>query len=207
MKKMGIFSVIVGALLLMVSVAGAEMMSEKMDMIGKGSDSGMMPGMCQGRMGQMSSEHMGKKGHHFLLMNADELGLADEQLEKLHKIKSGFEKEYILDRAKLKVAQIELEELLEKDSIDMNMVEKKVNEITGLKGKIMLEGVKNKVEARKILTEEQREKASKLWREKRAECSMMEGMELKGEGESETSKPKHTRKHTKRERRNKDHHK
>lgn len=201
MKGMKIFAVVAVAAVLSVPSADAQMMKGEdcpMEMMGKGGKQkvmgqgmemmcekmGMMGGMGQGMgmMGKMGMRHM-KGKHHFYLKYAEKLGLSDDQTEELRKIKSSFKKGYILDRAKLKVARIELEELLDSDRVDMKMVEKKVKEITALKGKLMLNWIKARVEAREVLTEEQREKARGLIRERREEYMMMrEGGMMGGRG-------------------------
>lgn len=174
MKIYRIVLVLAGLLIFGLSSSHAQMM-------GQGEEEGMMgeEGMDMAMMDQVRGEHMGES-QHFFLNNAQDLDLTNEQIDKLSKIKRGFEKRYILDKANLKVAKIELEELLENDSVNIKTVEKKIKEITNLKGKLMLDSAKVNVEAREILSKEQRIKASNLIKE------------------NKTSKPMHKIRHNKR---------
>ena len=185
MKMMKVFLFSVLAIALLYSTANAQMMGQskgmmcdKMGMMGSGMR-GMMHGMGKdmGMMGDrdMMHSHFMKKGLHFYFKNKEALGLTDDQLEKLHDIKIDFKKRYIMDKAKLKVAKLELEELLDSDSVNMKSVEKKVKEIAGLKEKLLLAKVKTRVDAKKILTKEQRKKAKRLRHHKKEVCQMMKG--------------------------------
>jgi len=173
MKSTKVFVSLVLATALLFSTAEAQMMGkgkggkcDKMEKMGKGGGAGMMD--------MMHGDFM-KKGLHLYFKNREALGLTDDQLEKLHSIKVNFKKSYIMDEAKLKVAKLELEELLDADSASMKGIEKKVNDIAALKEKLLLAKVKTRVEAKKVLTEEQRKKAKDLMHKKREASSMMKG--------------------------------
>jgi len=197
--KVFVFSVLATGLLL--STANAQMMGQgkgmkcdKMGMMERGGgpgmmSSGMMGGMgMHGKVGERDMMHgdFMKKGLHFYFTNRDALGLTDDQLDKLHKIKTDFKKSYIMDEAKLKVAKLELEELLDADNANMKSIEKKVKEIAGLKESLLLAKVKTRTEAKKLLTEEQRKKAKELRPMKKGprRMEMMGGM---GSGSEEMS--------------------
>ncbi len=145
---------------------GKGMMCEKTGMMGKDGKPGMMSGTGKGiaAMGERGMMHgwFMKKGLHFYFSNREALGLTDDQLEKLHDIKVNFKKSFIMDKAKLEVAKIELEEQLDGDQVDMKAVKKKAKEISGLKETLLLAKVRTRVDAKKILNEEQRKKAKKL---------------------------------------------
>lgn len=135
---------------------GKGMMCDKMGMMGKGGKTGMM-GMMQGmdqgmgmmgERGMMHSRYM-KKGLHFYFKNSEAIALTGEQLEKLDDIKITFKKSYILEKARLKVAKIELEELLDEDSVSMKSVEKKVKEIASFKEGLLLLVIRTRVEAKR----------------------------------------------------------
>ncbi|MBE9504093.1 MAG: hypothetical protein IME96_07950 [Proteobacteria bacterium] len=172
MKSMKVVLFLLLATGLLFSTANAEMMGQgkgmkcdKTEMMGHGMMK-MMHGVGKG-MGKTADKDMMhgrfmKKGLHFYFSNKEALGLTADQLDKFHDIKLDFKKSYIMDKARLEVAKVELEELLDADRINMKSVEKKVKEVAGLKEKLLLAKVKTRVEAKKVLTEEQREKAKGL---------------------------------------------
>ncbi|MBE9536663.1 MAG: hypothetical protein IMF07_05730 [Proteobacteria bacterium] len=101
--------------------------------------------------------------NYLYIMNAEKLGLSDEQIKKLGKIKSECDREFIVDRAKLRVAKLELDELLKSDEIDMQKAGEKSREISELLHKITIKRIKTKVQSMMILTDEQREKTKELF--------------------------------------------
>ncbi|MDH3976022.1 MAG: Spy/CpxP family protein refolding chaperone [Deltaproteobacteria bacterium] len=131
---------------LLVSNAGAE------DRLLYGSTFCMVP-----RCDELSPEN------HLYIMNADKLGLSDEQIKKLRQIKSECDREFIEDRARMRVARTELYTLLEADPVDMKAVEEKSEEISRLLNGIILKRTKVKVKSMMILTEEQKKKARGLF--------------------------------------------
>ena len=101
--------------------------------------------------------------NHLYIMNAEKLGLSDEQIKKLGEIKSECDREFILDRDNLRAAKLELDDLLKSDEIDMQKVGQKSKEISELLHKVTIKRVKTKVRSLMILTDEQKEKAKKLF--------------------------------------------
>lgn len=188
--KVLLFSVLTTGLLFSAANArmmggGKGMMCEKMGMMGKGGGEGIMG---QGMMGMMHGHFM-KKGLHFYFSNKETLGLTGDQLDKLHNIKIDFKKSYIMDKARLEVATLELEALLDADRINMKVVEKKVKDIAGLKEKLLLAKVRTRVDAKKALTEEQMKKAKKLRRHTLR--GKVKGMELKEKASQKEEHEKH----------------
>jgi Spy/CpxP family protein refolding chaperone len=96
-------------------------------------------------------------------MNAEKLGLSDEQIKKLGEIKSECDREFVLDRDNLRAAKLELDDLLKSDEIDMKKVGEKSREISELMHKVTIKRVKTKVRSMMILTDKQKEKARKLF--------------------------------------------
>ena len=101
--------------------------------------------------------------NYLYIMNAEKLGLSDEQIKKLGEIKSECDREFIVDRAKLRVAKLELDDLLKSDEIDMQKAGEKSKEISELLHKITIKRIKTKVQSMMILTDEQREKTKELF--------------------------------------------
>ena len=102
--------------------------------------------------------------NHLYIMNAEKLGLSDEQIKKLREIKSECDREFIQDREKLRVARLNLNELLESDEIDMQKVGEKSKEISQLLHKFTIKRIKTKVQSMMILTDEQKERAKELFK-------------------------------------------
>jgi Spy/CpxP family protein refolding chaperone len=121
---------------------------------------GMMPGE-----GRMRPDMMMKGPHGDLLspeMMREALGLNDEQVQKLRQLRSDYEKETIRKHADLRVAQLELKDLLEQKNIDMSQVEKKIRQTEGLRSDLMLFRVKSLMKAKDFLSAEQFDRLRKM---------------------------------------------
>jgi Spy/CpxP family protein refolding chaperone len=145
---------------------------------------GMMgPGMMgRGGMGMMGSPLMremmpemerggmhggpGMMGMHrprqLLRMLKTELELSDAQVEQLRPIVREAIKTGIRDRASLRVAQIDLGELLETEPVDMAKVESQLKTIEGLRTQLRLNMIQAHEQAKAFLTPEQRQKLASL---------------------------------------------
>jgi len=145
-------------------------MMGRMDMKGMG-----------GRMGcPMFGEMMEMNGANAIdmyLRHAGDLGLSDEQVTKLKDMKSAFMKETIEKAAKLQVGRIELRDLMEKDTADMAAIEKKVKENESLRTDLVLSSVKAVINARNVLTPEQRKDARKFLMGQKEGMKKMKGMQ------------------------------
>lgn len=123
---------------------------------------GMM-GMGQGMM--MDEERMGPGGMvGFFLNQAEELGLSDEQVAKLRSIRTETQKALIRKQADLRVAQIELEELLQNPTAKRADLEAKAKEVQRLQSEVWLTAFRARLDAREVLTSEQLKKAASLRR-------------------------------------------
>jgi len=101
--------------------------------------------------------------NHLYIMNAEKLGLSDEQIKRLREIKSECDRDFIRDRDNLRVAKLELDDLLKSDEIDMQKAGEKSREISELLHKVTIKRVKTKVRSMMILTDQQKEKAKELF--------------------------------------------
>lgn len=118
-----------------------------------GEGPGMMQGMMKGRMhGDPFSPEMLKEA----------LGLNDEQTQKIRQLRSDYEKESIRKHADLKVARLELKDLLEQKNVDMGQVEKKVRQTEGLRSDLMLYRVKSLMKTKEFLSPEQFDRFRKM---------------------------------------------
>jgi len=124
-------------------------------MMGEGSE--MEHGMM-GMMGEGSQMGPGMMGEHHILGKLMNLGLDEKQKEAVKEIERKNMKETIKKRADLDIAQIDLRDLLDKDSVNMNAVESKLKEIASLKTDINLSRIKAHEEIKSKLTPDQRKK-------------------------------------------------
>jgi Spy/CpxP family protein refolding chaperone len=71
------------------------------------------------------------------------------------------------------VANAEVRNLLEDEKINMKEVEKKIREIERYRGDLRLAAIKSQIEARSILTQNQREKLRNMWNQRMMDQGMM----------------------------------
>ncbi|MBI4167265.1 MAG: Spy/CpxP family protein refolding chaperone [Acidobacteria bacterium] len=102
-----------------------------------------------------------------------ELGLTDEQSDKLHQIFLDSRKASIKTRADLQIRRMELHEILGADKTDREAAMKKVQEISDLRGQMMRQHVESMLAAKSVLTPEQ---------QKKIHAMMAERMSRRGEG-------------------------
>lgn len=133
----------------------------------------MGPGMgLRGGPGAGGPGEGGPRRHHmragrpgmpgYFLGLRDELGLTEDQVNKLETLKSETEKRTVQTRADLRVAQIELRDLLRQDDVAMNDVNPQIDKIASLRAEMLRTLVESRLNAREVLTAEQREKLDAL---------------------------------------------
>lgn len=113
---------------------------------------GMQPpqgGMMMHR--EMMKERMGKSP-------LEELGLSDAQKTQIHQTLLDTRKKNIDVEAKLKLAGIELHELMRAEAPDQAKINVKISEVSKLRETLMRNGIETKLAVHKILTPEQRKK-------------------------------------------------
>lgn len=189
MKKVYFFAVMVLAMLFvsgltyaqkqMICQSHQEQMGEKVENVEKVvkvegmPGEGMMPGMCKMRpgmggkmccmMGGMEEE-MGCCKKEFFLCCKEGLNLTDDQVKALKTIKMNFMKEDIQKEADLKIAHMELQDLLQADKVDLPSVEKKIKAVSNMQAEKKIAHLKAFEKAKEVLTPEQLKK--------RKECKM-----------------------------------
>jgi Spy/CpxP family protein refolding chaperone len=168
MKKIGI-TIIALCFISGLVVAGA---SAKM---GGGMGSGMGGGGGMGRgcgMGMWD-------GAHALHVNSA-LGLDDNQSKEVKNVVLKLQKEFIQKRAEIQVAEIELSEILDKDTVDIKVAENKVKQIASLKSEAAMMHIQGMEDVKTKLTPEQKKKLSEMMQMKHGkgmmDCPMMKGM-------------------------------
>jgi Spy/CpxP family protein refolding chaperone len=96
------------------------------------------------------------------LEHAKMIGLTEEQITKLTPIHREMEKKAIRSNADLKIAHIELKEIMEVKDFDLEKASAQVKKIEEMKTAQHLEMLKSMKEARSILTDEQFKKMQQM---------------------------------------------
>jgi Spy/CpxP family protein refolding chaperone len=142
---------------------------------------GMMGGMGAGKMsmGGMGCQNtdLGKILHQWgscFFTQKEQLGLTDEQLDKIQSILNSHMKYAIQKNADGRVLLIEIQELLVKEKVNLAEVEGKVKGLEGLNTEMDMQGVRTLEEALGVLTPEQQKKAKLLF--KTSTCTGAMGM-------------------------------
>lgn len=90
------------------------------------------------------------------------LGLTDEQQDKVQSIRMNAEKEKIKIEAELRIKQIDMQEQMEKKSVNEKEISKLIDAISDLQKKMLENRIKTMLALKKILTPEQQEKLKKF---------------------------------------------
>jgi len=101
----------------------------------------------------------GMKGPNFLLREREALGLSQEQVDRLKALRLDMARQVSRLRADLHVGELELHDLLDTEQVDMPKVEAKVKALGELRTGIQLARIKARVEAARVLSQEQKDKA------------------------------------------------
>ena len=117
-----------------------------------------MPGGRQMMHQGPGLRHGSHGGGHFLWKKLMGLGLSDQQIDALKEIKSRVTKDTIKKRADLQLAEVDLRELLHKDSVDMKAVEASLKKVESATTDLKLTHIKAREEMKAVLTPEQRKK-------------------------------------------------
>ena len=158
---------IVFALLLMVVFAVPAFSQMDMPMKGHGEGHGQM--MEMGNMDMMGGDMM-------CMEHADKMGLTDDQMMKMKPLHREMQKKQIRSKADLKIAEIELKEIMEVKDFDLDKATYAVKKIEDIKTAQHLEMLKAMKDMRAILTDDQFKKMHKMCMkpgEKKPEKGMM----------------------------------
>ena len=142
--------------LLLTVVFAVPAFSQMMDMPMKdhrGGDGQMMQMGNMDKMGDM----MG-----MCIENADKMGLTDDQIMKIKPVHREMQKKQARFKADLKIAEIELMEIMEVKDFDLEKANSAVKRIAEIKTADHLEMLKAMKEMRTILTDEQFKKMNKM---------------------------------------------
>jgi len=166
----------------LVSNAQAQMSGGMGEKCGCMQEGGMMGGMGYQGMGMMHG--MGGMHGGAMMMGDDHpmwkllmsLGLDDKQKDALKALRSKTMKDMTKMNADRQIASIELQDLLDKDPVDMKSVEAAVKKNESLKTEMFLAHIKAHEEMKSILTPDQRKRLKEMMEAGRgASCGMMGG--------------------------------
>ena len=117
---------------------------------------------CRGQMMEMCN--MDKMGDMvgMCMEHADRMGLTDDQVMKMKPVHREMQKKEARFKADLKIAEIDLMEIMEVKDFDLERAGSAVNRIAGIKTAHHLEVLKAMKEMRTILTEEQFKEMKKM---------------------------------------------
>lgn len=97
-----------------------------------------------------------------LLRNREKIGLSDDQVKKLEQLRSDFEKETIRNEADIRVAEIDLNNLLQAPSADMPKIEVKIRDIERLRADLRIARIRAIDQGKALLSTDQRKRLQEL---------------------------------------------
>jgi Spy/CpxP family protein refolding chaperone len=164
MKKLAVIS----AAVFILALAGLA--------FGDMDDPGMGPGMmgnCGMHGNMMGAGMMGDCGMCGIMMDRlTDLNLDEQQRTAINAIKSKMMKDTIRKSADMRIAQIELNDLLQQDPLDMKAVEAKMKQLESMRTEMRLSHLKAMEDIKAKLTPEQRKEFLQMLEER----PMMKGM-------------------------------
>ena len=155
-------------LTLLLTVVFAVPAFSQMDMPMKGHGEG------HGPMMKMDMDMMG--GDMMCMEHADKMGLTDDQMMKMKPLHREMQKKQIRSKADLKIAEIELKEIMEVKDFDLDKATYAVKKIEDIKTAQHLEMLKAMKDMRAILTDEQFKNMHKMCMMKMGEKKPEKGM-------------------------------
>jgi len=125
-------------------------------------DPPIMPGMGMGMMGQRMGRGVMSTGPGGLQMmgfqRLQALDLSADQWSRIREIHQNTQKQVIPKQGEIRVAQIELQQLLQAAQPNMTQVQAKVTQISTLRSQVQMLRIQGLIQVRGVLTDEQRQK-------------------------------------------------
>ena len=135
---------------------------------------GMMP-MMQGMMGGMDMMDMESN----MAGMAQALNLSEEQHAKLKVLHIAHQKDMIRKKAEREIAGIDLQELVQKDDLDLDAIEAQIRAGANLEAEMKIASFKLLADSKSLLTAEQKAELKKLMKDKRSPMMMDKMMGVK----------------------------
>jgi hypothetical protein len=114
-------------------------------------------------------EHFGSTGTReegppvsLIIRNRERLSLSTEQVKNLERLRNALEKESIRKEADIRVAKMDLDDLLAAQPVDMTKVEAKVREIERLRADLRFARIRTVQKGKEQLNADQRKKLEEL---------------------------------------------
>jgi len=135
-----------------------------------------MPG--RGGMCEKKADHEGMFLHKasFILKNAAELGLSDDQVEKIKAAEYSLKKSVIKEDADIESLALDIKEALRKDVVDLNAVNSLVDQKYAIKAQKTKEDIAAYANLKALLTKDQHKKMKEIWGSKGKEKMGHKGM-------------------------------
>jgi Spy/CpxP family protein refolding chaperone len=102
-----------------------------------------------------------------LLRNREKLALSEDQVKKLEQLRSDFEKETIRKEADIRVAEIDLNNLLQAPTADLGKIEAKIRETERLRGDLRIGRIRAIEKGKALLSDDQRKKLEEMLSDQR----------------------------------------
>jgi len=102
---------------------------------------------------------------YFYIKNSDELGLKDEQIDKLKALGFAAKKDLIKRKAEIEVIAIDIMALKHADTVDLAAINKLIDKKYDLKKEKAKAMVASEVQIKNVLTDSQKEKVKDLWKQ------------------------------------------
>ena len=104
---------------------------------------------------------------YMLLKFKDEIGLTEDQVNKIEKMQEQFAEYAIKQKADLKIKEMKFHSYLKKDKIDRKNMEKMIREITSMKTGMQIAHMNYLLDLKELLTPEQLQKIETFRKERR----------------------------------------
>jgi Spy/CpxP family protein refolding chaperone len=127
---------------------------------------------------------------YILLKYKDEIGLTEDQVSKIDKIRDLFQETKIKKHADIKIKELKLRSYLEEKQLDRKQMEKKIWEIAKMKTEMQIDQMNYLLDLKDLLSPKQLEKIESLKKERRER--MMERRKFRKDRERERTERKRT---------------
>jgi hypothetical protein len=94
----------------------------------------------------------------YMLSRRDELNLSSDQVRNLERLRSDYDREAIKNEADLRVAEMDLSDLLRADAVDLKKAETKVRDIERLRAELRIARIRAIEQGKGVLSQEQRDR-------------------------------------------------
>jgi len=154
-KKIVLLTLIVAVTLVFSSIASFAAAPARGNFTGKSASANYFGGQGQGKGPSGQGYDRSFQGDEFRgMMNID---LSEEQIAEIRQMMLDFQKESFELRNQIQMKQLEMRELMLEDSIDMDQVRAKLEEISQLQVEVRVKAIERQTKIQDLLTPEQLE--------------------------------------------------